>query len=150
MLCTHKSMHCIIKTTTQQAEDFSLTQTVYWLYTILILFRGLSESSSSRKRYFSCLKMRSTNPFESFKNHTFDDIWSIPLLNHNGKISKRYFKTSCMTLVQNTLIFIPSYYQRAKTGLWPGFYLNCSHVLSSITITDRPSKVYIFSKLRRS
>ena len=86
------------------------------------------ESSSSRKWYFSCLKMRSTNPFQSFKNHTFDYIWSIPLLNHNGKISKRHFKTSCMTVVQNMLIPIPPYHKRAKTGLRPRFYLNCSHI----------------------
>ena len=88
---------------------------------------GTFESSSSRKWYFSWLKMRSTNPFESCKKHPFDDIWSILLLNHNGKISKIHFKTSCMTLVQTWLIPIPSYHKIVKTGLRPRFYLNCSH-----------------------
>ncbi len=77
-------------------------------------------------------KMRPINLFESGKNHAFDDIWSILLLNDNGKISRIHFKTSCMTLVKYILIFISSYHRRAKTGLRPRFYLNCSHMMKQL------------------
>ena len=48
---------------------------------------------------------------------------------YNEKISRRHFKTSCMTLVQHVLILDPPYYKGAKTGLRSRFYLNCSHIL---------------------
>ena len=63
-----------------------------------------------------------------YKNNAFDVILSIISLIHNGKISKRHFNTPCITLVQHILILIPSHHERAKTGLRPRFYLNCSRV----------------------
>ncbi len=70
---------------------------------------SLDESSSSRKWYFSWLKMRPTNPFECSKNHAHNDKWSIPFLCHNEKNPKRNFKTLCMTFVHIILILISSY-----------------------------------------
>ncbi len=87
------------------------------------------ESSLSRKWYFSGLKMRHTNLIESNKNDAFHCIWSISWAFHEGKIWKLYFKRFCITLVQKLLIHFPSHYKRAKTGLRPRFYLNCSHML---------------------
>ena len=48
------------------------------------------------------------------------------------RLKKKHFKTSCITciiLVQNILVLIPSNHERAKTGLRPRFYLNCSHMV---------------------
>ena len=87
------------------------------------------ESSSSRKWYFSWLKIRHTNPVESDVNGGFHCIWSILWPVHEGKISKLNFKTSCMTLAQKLLIHMPFYHKRVKTGLRSRFYLNCSHIL---------------------
>ncbi len=73
--------------------------------------------------------MRPTNPFECSKNHTFYDTWITFIINHIEKILKRHIKTSCMILVQNILILIQSSHKRAKTGLRPRFYLNCSQIM---------------------
>ncbi len=42
----------------------------------------------------------------------------------------RHFNTSCITLGLKILILIPYHHERAKTGLRPSFYLNCSHILA--------------------
>ncbi len=118
-----------------------MTTSLLWMYCIdteAFVF----ESSSSRKWYFPWLEMRPTNPFESCKNHTFHGVWSIILRSHNGTISKRHFKASCIALVQNILFLIPYYHKRAKTGLRPRFYLNCSHLC--LTEAARTALLFIW------
>ncbi len=86
------------------------------------------ESSSSRNWYFSWLKVRHVNLFESNTNYASHRIWSIILHIHEGNIFQFHFITSCMTLVQELLFLIHSNYNRAKTGLRSCLYLNCSHL----------------------
>ncbi len=67
--------------------------------------------------------------FESNTNHAFHCIWGILLHIHEGNIFLFHFTTSCISLVQELLFLFHSHYNRAKTGLRPRFYLNCSHLI---------------------